>query len=497
MNPLIGALVKRGERPALTGRDVVLSGRATLEASESLAERLKQGDVGCLALSLDSGPGWVVVDIACRLAGIPLVPVPGFFSGEQVLHVLNTAGVDSVLGDTVGLPETFRLQTEKLQGQPLYRRARQPVALPPDTARVTFTSGTTGTPKGVCLEGSALDRVADSLATVLTDVPIHRHLSILPLAVLLENVAGVYAGLLMGAEIVFAGSRETGLSGSSGFDPQPLIRTLERVRPDSLILLPQMLKALVEVARGSSRLAHRLVFVAVGGARTAPALIQEARTLGFPVYEGYGLSECASVVSLNTPVDDQPGSVGRVLPHLEVRLAKDGEIEVRNEAPVCYAGDRMARSRWLSTGDLGAIDETGFLHIHGRKKEVLVTSYGRNVSPEWVESELLAQPGIRQAMVFGDDLPALAALIVPADGLTARQIDRQVAAANVNLPDYARVRAWGAVAPFSPALGQLTANGRPRRPVLQHCHADLIAELTRAIEGPEQGQRDDVLPAIA
>jgi long-subunit acyl-CoA synthetase (AMP-forming) len=195
-----------------------------------------------------------------------------------------------------------------------------------------------------------------------------------------------------------------------------------------------------------------LKLAAVGGAKVSPALLARARALGVPAYEGYGLSECASVVSLNLPHADRPGSVGRPLPHAQVRIHRQ-EIEVKT-------GDE-----WLATGDLGRLDDEGYLYVEGRRKHVLITAYGRNVSPEWPEAELLAGGPIAQAAVFGEAQPMLCALLVPAaPDVDDRAIDAQVQAANRRLPDYARIARWlRAEAPFTPQNGLATANGRVRR----------------------------------
>jgi acyl-CoA synthetase (AMP-forming)/AMP-acid ligase II len=219
-----------------------------------------------------------------------------------------------------------------------------------------------------------------------------------------------------------------------------------------VILLPQMLLSLVGLLEGGARRPASLRFAAVGGAKVAPALIARARAVGLPVYEGYGLSECASVVSLNLPGADRPGSAGRPLPHAQVKIA-DREIHVSCGGP------------WLATGDLGRLDDDGFLHVEGRRKHVLITSFGRNVSPEWPEAELLAGAAIAQAVVFGEARPQLCALIVPAAaGIPDALLDAQVRAANARLPDYARIGRWmRADAPFTPQNGLATANGRVRR----------------------------------
>ena len=127
---------------------------------------------------------------------------------------------------------------------------------------------------------------------------------------------------------------------------------------------------------------------------------------------------------------------------------------------------------WLATGDLGRLDADGFLHIEGRRKHVLITSFGRNVSPEWPEAELLAGPAIAQAAVFGEARARLCALIVPAPGAPQAAVDAQVQAANARLPDYAQIAAWlRADAPFTPQNGFATANGRARRDALWQAYA--------------------------
>jgi len=212
-----------------------------------------------------------------------------------------------------------------------------------------------------------------------------------------------------------------------------------------------------------------LRFVAVGGASVSALLLERAAAAGLPVYEGYGLSECASVVALNRPGAHKPGTAGRVLPHARVRVDVTGEILVRGATLLGYVGDArgVPRLAEVSTGDLGEFDSEGFLQVRGRAKNLLITSLGRNVSPEWVERELLLDPAVGQAVVFGEARPFLTALLVPSPALraaTAQALDAAVQAANARLPDYARVRRWSfASSPFSPADGTLTANGRPRR----------------------------------
>jgi acyl-CoA synthetase (AMP-forming)/AMP-acid ligase II len=336
----------------------------------------------------------------------------------------------------------------------------------------------------VCLSAGEQLQAARALAQATAPLGITRHLNLLPLPVLLENIAGVYGPLMAGATCICPALEETGLRGSSAFDPVRCLDAMARYQPDSIILLPQMLQALVAQlahdGRPSDPRIASLKLAAVGGGRTPAALICRARELGLPVYEGYGLSECASVVALNLPGADRPGTVGRALPGTLLRLSDAGEIEVSGRSFSGYLGAALppeaaepAAAQWLATGDLGAIDEQGYVTIIGRSRNVIITGYGRNVSPEWPEGLLLESPAIAQAAVFGEARPMLVAAIVPASaGTSDAAIDAALARANEQLPDYARIGAWLRVTePFSPANGLATTNGRLRRDRIRDRHA--------------------------
>jgi long-subunit acyl-CoA synthetase (AMP-forming) len=343
--------------------------------------------------------------------------------------------------------------------------------------KITFTSGTTASPKGVCLSSDQQWEVARALRQGVETLALERHLCLLPFAVLLENIAGPYTALLSGATTICPPLAETGLAGASQFDPHRCIAAIEKYQAHSIILLPQMLQAIVMASTDHDPRLSSLRFVAVGGARTPPQLLAAAQARGIPVFEGYGLSECASVVALNLPGAQHSGSVGRPLSHRQVRIASDGEIEVSgNHAH--YLGAKSTPSEWLPTGDLGHRDADGFLYIDGRKKDILITGFGRNVSPEWPEALLLGSGVIAQALVVGDSMPYLSALIVPAmASISPALLQQAVDHANNALPDYAQIRRWAAVPAFTPANGEATANGRPRRAAIQERHTKLIASL--------------------
>lgn len=440
-----------------------------------------------VAILADNSPEWLAIDLATQQAGLTLVPLPLFFTPAQWQHVIAASGARALLcadpaqGAALGFTEIVALDGPLALCQRPGAPASAPAAELEGVQKITFTSGTTSAPKGVCLGTAQQWEVAQALhAAGLGRLGIERHLCLLPFPVLLENIAGPYTALLSGATTICPPLAEVGLSGASGFDPQRCLDAIARYRANSVILLPQMLAALLAASvPGDPRLAS-LRFAAVGGARTPARLLAAARARGIPVYEGYGLSECSSVVALNLPGAARDGSVGRPLAHRALRIAPDGEIEVRGAA-ARYLGQPQGqddRCEWFATGDLGHLDDDGYLYIDGRKKDILITGYGRNVSPEWPESALLGTGRIAQALVVGEGQPWLGALLVPAAAdITPLQLQEAVDLANRELPDYAQVRRWAPAAPFTPANGLATANGRPRRPLIQQQYADRIATL--------------------
>jgi long-subunit acyl-CoA synthetase (AMP-forming) len=471
--------------PAFIGNRGSLDYAQLVREIARLAAMLRTNRTRVLATALDNGAPWVIADLAALGQQIVHVPVPTFFTEQQTRFVLDAAGVDTFL-TSAPLPgfETtgFDIAGERLS---LCWRHVDPIPMIAGTAKITFTSGTTGAPKGVCLSGEAMLDVANGLASAMAPLAIRRHLCALPLAVLLENVAGIYAPLMAGAATVVVPTTEAGLRGSSRFDPSRLDESVARYRAESVIVLPQMLRAWT-AWRASSRspAASTPRFVAVGGAAVGAATLERARAVGLPAFEGYGLSEGASVQTLNLPGADRPGSVGRALPHASVRVAADGEIHIAGSLMLGYLGEPKREGAWWPTGDLGSIDDEGFLHLRGRKKHVIITAFGRNVSPEWVETALHAQPAIAHAVAQGDGKPALEAVLWPVhEAISDAALAQSVARANADLPDYARVQRFvRARVPFSPAAGVCTQNGRPLRRAIEELHAADFAARQRATD---------------
>jgi long-chain acyl-CoA synthetase len=489
MNPILNSLKERpGTELVLETDDQLITAAELLQDVTELAAELERRGIDRLGLLASNSAAWVIADLACQLADVCLLPLPMFFSQQQITNSLNRAGVDSVLTDNpASLPDDnafSHVDSSEIRGLEfiwLSRPAQRRDTLPANTNKVTFTSGSTGEPRGVCLSTAQQIQVAQSLQQVL-QVERPRHLCLLPLSTLLENIGGIYSPLLANGAVIIPPETATGFSGTTGLDMPRMLQTLTQYQPTSIILLPQMLVGLVAALEAGWRAPAALQFAAIGGGKVAPELLRVARGFGFPAYEGYGLSEVASVAFINRPGDELIGSVGRPLPHLELRIDA-GEIVINGNSFLGYADQPDTwQQADIRTGDLGKIDEHGFVHIQGRCKNLLISSLGRNISPEWVESAALRHPEIAECIVCGDDRPYCSALITAASpAITDEQIQATLDSVNTTLPDYARILRWHRLEE-NLAHNKLffTANGRPKRtviikhfqPVLDSLYAD-------------------------
>ena len=443
------------------------------------------GNASCLAILLDNSPAWVISDLAAIASGVTCVPIPPFFSAEQVSHSMTDAAVDTVITDNperlIDLIPVAGRERIEIAGQVLSLLKIDSAARTrhENITKITYTSGTTGSPKGVPLSLDRIESVAEALCSAVDGKETDRALAILPLSTLLENIGSVYVPLIAGATILVPSPQALGIQGSSKLDAGKLTRALLELAPSSAILTPELLKLFVGLA-ATQLLPRSLRFIAVGGAPVSRSLLAEAQKLNLPVFQGYGLSEAGSVVALNIPSANRIGSVGRVLNHYQVKITEDGEVLIKGTGfPGYLHASDPEPAEWLATGDLGHLDDDGYLFINGRKRQVIINSFGRNISPEWVESEMLGEPAISQIAVFGNDRPYLTAVITPAESATSQDIQAAFARVNQHLPDYARVRGHVTGSGFNPLQNELTANGRPRH---QEIHQNYQAQLEQLYE---------------
>jgi len=458
------------ESIALRSGDESLTYAQLMVAVQQVARQLGDYRVKSLGLYLDNGIEWIVLDLGSIVADIRVVPLPWFFSDEQLSHAVDTGAVDFVAfandlpAGIIGTGVAKQLYGD-CRLQPVLSSNAEVAAPGHAGGKLSFTSGTTGRPKEIELEHRFIDQTCQSLSSAISTLDIGKHLSILPYATLLENIAGIYLPLTLGKTVYAEAAARVGLSAELNLDPTRLQQTFNQAQPNSLILTPQLLELFCMLVENQAIDPACLVFVAVGGARVGEPLMRRARSLGIPAYEGYGLTEFASVAILNTPQNDRPGSVGKALPGVTVELAADGEICLNTTLAQTNADTQRMETISVQTGDFGSIDSDGFIYVHGRKSNLIILSTGRNVSPEWVEVELNSSPLITQSYVFNETSSELSALLVTAGPDNAdSDLDAEVERINRTLPPYAQIKHWHRLlSPFSRDNQMLTVNGRLRR----------------------------------
>jgi long-chain acyl-CoA synthetase len=351
-------------------------------------------------------------------------------------------------------------------------------------AQILFTSGTTAEPRGVVLtHGNFLANLVPLERGIAPyrnyERCFHplRFVTLVPLSHVFGQFLALFVAPLLGATVVFEPSAS----------PGEIIRTVKRERATALIAVPRMLDALHAgferdfAARGQSewlkknfqassgkkfllrawrfRRIHRRLgwkfwaFIS-GGAALSAETEEFFRRVGYAVVQGYGMTETASLISLNHPFRATQGSIGKVLPGREFQLAEDGEILVRGEnvASGYWEGGRLRpgvrdTENWLRTGDIGELDAGGNLRFKGRKKNVIVTAAGLNVYPEDVEAALQRQDGVRDCLVLssqlGGNAEPYAILLMENTSRATEEAARQAMEnANASLAEYQRVHRW-------------------------------------------------------
>lgn len=459
------------ERVALNDGTQTVTYRSLMAHVTEVADWLVQEDIAVLGIGIENSIDWIIADLAAMAAGITSVPVPAFFSEAQVAHVLNTALVDTLIvpnGDA-RLPGLLAADYQRLRASNSLRTSNNK----PSPSKITFTSGSTGSPRGAVLANETIEKVAGGIVAALADIPIERHLCLLPLATLLENIAGVYAPLIKGIEVCVPSPAETGLTGSSGLDANQMAICLNHYQPQSLILVPQLAMALVSMAEFELLHPEWLLMAAVGGGKVSDDLLTRAAAVNLPLYEGYGLTEAGSVCSLNLPGANKPGTAGQLLPHVEARLSESGELLIKGSLMQGYLDSTTPMQEWLPTGDLATMDEEGFITIVGRIKNTFITAFGRNINPEWVEAALTQQLLIEQAVLLGEGRATNLALLwlrfEPEQGV----LESIIAHINEQLPDYAQIHDVLLIEGSMPKT-LLTPNGRIRRAAVLSHYANRI-----------------------
>lgn len=468
--------IARPHSCAVICKDVEISYQKLSELIDATSLWLGSYNIRSLGLHCNNNIDWIVTDLAAVQLGIPVIPIPGFFSEDQIEHLVEDSKLDAILSDNNGYypNETHEIAHFSNSELRLRRLKSETLRPKPGYAKVTYTSGSTGSPKGVCLTQATIESVVEALSNRLSGIVMERHLCMLPFATLLENIAGNYLAFWNGQAVIVGSPSDFGLLSNTDFSATRFADAVQHYKINSAILLPQMLKSIVE--NSECKELSSLNFLAVGGGKTSPDLIRQAHRLSLPVYEGYGLSETASVLCINTPSHNRIGSVGRILDHADVSLSEESEVIVRRPIMQGYLHDSTSRES-IATGDIGHLDGDGYLYISGRKKNCLISSFGRNISPEWVESHLLNEPSIHQVVVFGEAESHLSAVVVSQKNTNAESIQRSINGRNQSMPDYAQIKSWVlADSDFNTQNGLLTANGKPKRDAIYQHYRQCLAD---------------------
>jgi long-chain acyl-CoA synthetase len=530
-------------------------------ANGLLALGIRKGDA--FSIMAATALEWCLFDFALGLIGAIGAPVYANSSPRDAAYVIGHSDsvgvlvedeeqlskVESVRGDLPDLRQVLTFaDLPELEARGREHAASHPTALDEAAARVDdedlftyiYTSGTTGPPKGCMIRHRnyyEMAAIVDKLErrfvgpedTLLLYLPLaHNYGRLIHLQAIHVGYTLAFCRDPLRVGEAFAAVRPTvfpsvprvyekvhtavvaGLSEKHG--PKRRIadwalgigREVSRRQeagepiPRSLALRHKLADRLV-YSKVKQRFGGRLRLANSGGAPLARDVIDLLAALDIPVYEGYGLTECTTACSVNRPDAFKFGTVGRPLPGVEVRLAEDGELEMRS--PTVFAGylkdpeatrEVLGDDGWLRTGDIAEIDADGFITITDRKKDIIVTAGGKNIAPQNIENDLKSSRYVSQAIVLGDRRPYVTALLTldedevakwradggeDVNGLVQGIVDE----VNRDRSRYEQIRRFEVLPrDFSAEEGEITPTLKLRRRVVQEHFADTIERLYSA-----------------
>ena len=430
------------------GKHIVLIGNNSLQWIESYMAVVTGKTT---AVPLDAGmPVEELIDLVDRS------DAEGLFLGEKCLPML-----EPIKNACKKLRKIWILTEDEIEGgddlvenlSALKSQAGEadPRPVGDDLAMIIFTSGTTGKSKGVML-------TQDNLSTNVDAVEYDVHpgevaaLSVLPIHHAFCLVMDWLKGFQLGSIVCINDSL------------LHMVKNMGVFKPKTMLMVPLMIESIYkrlksmgdvppEVVR-EKVLGGNLKVIFTGGAHLDPFYIKEYGKYGVLVLEGYGMSECSPVISTNSIKEHKAGSIGKPLSNIEVKFV-DGEIVVRGTSVMrgyykmeTETSEAMDEDGWLHTGDLGYLDEDGFLWISGRKKNLIILSNGENISPEELEGKLALNPLVGEVIVTGENEGLTARIypdpdVVEAKGLSPEEVEAGLRAAldefNKNQPTYRQI----------------------------------------------------------
>lgn len=484
---------------------------------------------------------YFMADAAVGLVGATSVPLYYTSPVADIVELSRDSGAKLAFVGTRSLAEGLPGQLDipmvslvdgfapaPLVGWDEFLESAQPLAQPPsvafdDVATIRCTSGTTGKPKGVMFDQYQLRWMAEVMPALLdwrTRNGKLRYLSFLPMSHVVEGILVAYAPYYILSDIEMYYLNDFGA----------LVEALPKVRPTLFFSVPRFYEkvwnqfAAIDAGRywislpdGALKRAlaaplRRLVLrkagldrcrqLLVGSAPIGMELLESFRSLGIEIHNAFGVTE-APLITLSRLGENELGSVGALLPDTEARIGDDGQVYVRGpQVTRGYDGESeqaVDADGWFCTGDLASWSEAGNLVLNGRKKEILVTSYGKNIAPQKIEVLLKGIDGVSEAMVVADGKPFTTALIWLEDADVAESfdfdgLDAAVLAVNEQLSHPEQVKRWiVATRPLSVAAGELTPNLKVRRNIVSATRSSLVEALYDGWNQIVAGSIDDEL----
>jgi long-chain acyl-CoA synthetase len=495
---------------------------------------------------------WVAVFIGCALRGVVVVPMDDGATAEFSVRVLGQVearlcvcsrrhATEGIRGTPIVVLEEIKILTSRKGSEKWGTRAQSFAAVGrDDILQIVFTSGTTAEPKGVVItHGNVLANIAplekEMQRYMKYERWVHpvRFLNLLPLSHVFGQFLGMFLPPLLGGTVIF----------QQELKPSEIMSTIRRERVSVLVSVPRVLQSVkqkierdLEDSGRPEKLQQRLrksegkhflrrwwifrdirrqfgwkfwAFIC-GGAALDSATEEFWHRLGYAAIQGYGLTETTSLISVNHPFKLGKGSIGKVLPGRELKLAEDGEILIRGGGVAAGYWDKNGQQRaagevaggvtdgvtdkegWYRTGDMGALDEAGNLYFKGRKKDVIVTPGGLNIYPEDLEAALRRQPEVKDCAVVGIERGGNAepcAVLILRDEVRAQEV---VERANQALAEFQRMRMW---VQWPQEDFPRTSTQKPRRNVITEFAARQILH-AEEIEGVSESPVMDLIGRI-
>lgn len=386
-----------------------------------LAAQTRKPQVGLL---LPASAGYVASFYGTLLAGKSVVPINFLLGDAEIAYVIQDSGIDTVV---TAPPLAARLKDLPLKVVDLTQLPQTPPAIAPrfpspgsdDLAVLMYTSGTSGRPKGVMLSYQNLQSDVDACIEHAALQTRHKFLGVIPLFHAFGMTAMMLAPLQLGATIYYLARFSA-------------VGTVQAIRQHAISLVfgvPSMMAAIAHLKSASAE-DFGSIYAMITGGEPLPAALRDTfmQRFGVRLFEGYGLTETSPVVALNVPQDYCPGSVGRPIPGAAVRIAddngrelpagQDGEIWIKG--PLVMKGyyhlpeetaAAMTADGYFKTGDLGRLDPQGYLHVTGRKKEMISVA-GEKAYPREIEDIILRHPAVADAAVLGRKDPSRGEVVV-------------------------------------------------------------------------------------